>query len=164
MIDAIERASEVWNETDHGIWEIREKQQHFVHSKLMCWQALEGGIALADRLGVPDRRSRRSARKLGEGNLIRRYADDGLEGVEGTFVICSFWLAEAQAIIGDVDAARETFENTVASANDVGLLSEEIDVASGELLGNFPQAFSHVGLINAAAGIDAASKLREARA
>ena len=83
--------------------------------------------------------------------LVYRYrSHDGLEGEEGTFLICTFWLAQAQALAGELDRARETFERTIAYANDVGLLSEEVDPATGELLGNFPQAFSHIGLVNAA--------------
>jgi alpha,alpha-trehalase len=83
--------------------------------------------------------------------LVFRYrAEDGLEGSEGTFLLCTFWLAQALALAGEVDRARATFERAAAFANDVGLLSEEVDQETGELLGNFPQAFSHIGLINAA--------------
>ncbi|MGH3476560.1 MAG: glycoside hydrolase family 15 protein, partial [Nocardioidaceae bacterium] len=62
----------------------------------------------------------------------------------------TFWLAQAQALAGRIDEARATFERAVAHVNDVGLLAEEVDSATGELLGNFPQAFSHIGLVNAA--------------
>ncbi len=83
--------------------------------------------------------------------LVFRYrAPDGLGGGEGTFLLCTFWLAEAQARAGQVERARRTFETAIGFANDVGLLSEEVDPDSGELLGNFPQAFSHIGLVNAA--------------
>jgi alpha,alpha-trehalase len=83
--------------------------------------------------------------------LVYRYlAHDGLEGEEGTFLLCTFWLAEALALAGEIDRARETFERAIAHANDVGLLAEEVDAETGELLGNFPQAFSHIGLVNAA--------------
>jgi alpha,alpha-trehalase len=86
-----------------------------------------------------------------ERGLVYRYrAHDGLEGDEGTFLLCTFWLAQAQALAGELDQARATFERAVAYANDVGLLAEEVDPTSGELLGNYPQAFSHIGLINAA--------------
>src|SRR5436190_11577727 len=81
---------------------------------------------------------------------------DGLAGTEGTFLLCTFWLAEALARAGKVERAREVFERAIAFANDVGLLSEEVDEQSGELLGNFPQAFSHIGLINAAWAISQA--------
>jgi len=82
--------------------------------------------------------------------LVYRYlAQDGLAGEEGTFLLCTFWLAQAQALAGEVDQAVATFERAVSAINDVGLLAEEID-ASGEMIGNFPQAFSHIGLVNAA--------------
>ena len=83
--------------------------------------------------------------------LVYRYrASDGLEGSEGTFLLCTFWLAHALALAGEVERARATFERAVAYVNDVGLLAEEVDPVSGELLGNFPQAFSHIGLVNVA--------------
>jgi alpha,alpha-trehalase len=86
-----------------------------------------------------------------ERGLVYRYvAHDGLAGEEGTFLLCTFWLAQAQALAGELDQATATFERAVAAISDVGLLAEEIDVASGEMIGNFPQAFSHIGLINAA--------------
>ena len=86
-----------------------------------------------------------------ERGLIYRYrAADGFEDEEGTFVLCTFWLAEALAMADRVDRAREVFERAASHANDVGLLAEEVDSHTGELLGNFPQAFSHVGLVNAA--------------
>jgi GH15 family glucan-1,4-alpha-glucosidase len=81
-----------------------------------------------------------------------------LEGEEGTFLLCTFWLAQAQALAGQVDDARATFERAVAFITDVGLLAEEIDPTSGELLGNFPQAFSHIGLVNAAWAISQAER------
>ena len=81
---------------------------------------------------------------------------DGLTGEEGTFVICSFWLVSALAKAGDVERAEGLFDKLVAYANDLGLLAEEVDTAAGELLGNFPQAFSHIGLITAAWEIDKA--------
>ncbi|MDP9242652.1 MAG: glycoside hydrolase family 15 protein, partial [Actinomycetota bacterium] len=86
--------------------------------------------------------------------LVYRYlAQDGLEGEEGTFLLCTFWLAQALAMAGEVERARATFERAIAYVNDVGLLAEEVEPESGELLGNFPQAFSHIGLINAASAI-----------
>ncbi|TMD66831.1 MAG: glycoside hydrolase family 15 protein, partial [Chloroflexi bacterium] len=92
-----------------------------------------------------------------EHGLVYRYrATDGLEGEEGTFLLCTFWLAQAQALAGEVEQARATFEGAIAYANDVGLLAEEVDPASNELLGNFPQAFSHIGLVNAAWAISQA--------
>jgi GH15 family glucan-1,4-alpha-glucosidase len=83
--------------------------------------------------------------------LVYRYrAPDGLAGDEGSFLLCTFWLAHALALGGEVARAREVFGRAAAFANDLGLLAEEVDGRTGELLGNFPQAFSHVGLVNAA--------------
>jgi alpha,alpha-trehalase len=85
-----------------------------------------------------------------ERGLVYRYlAHDGLRGSEGTFLLCTFWLAQAQALAGRLDEAVATFERAAAAINDVGLLAEEAD-PSGEMIGNFPQAFSHIGLVNAA--------------
>jgi len=92
--------------------------------------------------------------------LVYRYrTPDGLAGAEGTFLLCTFWLAQAQTLAGQVEAATATFERAVAAINDVGLLAEEVDPASGEMTGNFPQAFSHIGLINAAWAITQAQPL-----
>lgn len=86
-----------------------------------------------------------------ERGLVYRYrSQDGLEGEEGVFLLCTFWLAQALAAAGQLARARSVFERATAFVNDVGLLSEEVDPSSGELLGNFPQAFSHIGLVNAA--------------
>jgi GH15 family glucan-1,4-alpha-glucosidase len=92
--------------------------------------------------------------------LVYRYrAPDGLAGEEGAFLLCTFWLAQAQALAGQVEAATATFERAVAAINDVGLLAEEVDPASSQMIGNFPQAFSHIGLINAAWAITQAQRL-----
>jgi GH15 family glucan-1,4-alpha-glucosidase len=92
--------------------------------------------------------------------LVYRYRTeegvDGLAGSEGTFLLCTFWLAQALALAGRVDRARAVFERAIAFVNDVGLLAEEVDPQTGELLGNFPQAFSHIGLVNAAWAISEA--------
>jgi alpha,alpha-trehalase len=91
--------------------------------------------------------------------LVYRYlADDGLGGQEGTFLLCTFWLAQAQALAGEVDVATATFERALAAINDVGLLAEEVDCTTGEMIGNFPQAFSHIGLIKAASAITEAQQ------
>lgn len=100
-----------------------------------------------------------SARLTDQHGLVYRYlARDGLAGEEGTFLLCTFWLAQAWAIADEVGRAKEVFCRALAFANDVGLLAEEVDPATRELLGNFPQAFSHVGLINAAWAISQAEK------
>ncbi|MET7475378.1 glycoside hydrolase family 15 protein [Streptomyces sp. NPDC005648] len=92
---------------------------------------------------------------LGHGGFLRRYGTDettvdGLPGDEGTFLVCSFWLADALHMTGRTKEARELFERLVGLANDVGLLSEEYDPVEERQLGNVPQAFSHVGLVNTA--------------
>ncbi|HEY3019613.1 MAG TPA: glycoside hydrolase family 15 protein [Solirubrobacteraceae bacterium] len=103
------------------------------------------------------------ARELTQDGLVLRYLNedegvnaDGLTGEEGTFVICSFWLVSCLAQAGELERAEALFDQLVSYANDLGLIAEEIDTANGELLGNFPQAFSHIGLIIAASHIDKA--------
>jgi GH15 family glucan-1,4-alpha-glucosidase len=95
--------------------------------------------------------------KLAADGFVRRYLTDGMDGIdgdEGAFLICSFWLVECLARGGEEERARELFERLISHCNDVGLLAEEVDPSSGELLGNFPQAFSHLGLIQAAIALD----------
>jgi pentatricopeptide repeat protein len=92
-------------------------------------------------------------RRLGRDELIYRYeiqTDDGLPPGEGAFLACSFWLVEALAIAKRFDEARDVFDKACKRGNDLGLFSEEIDVESGALIGNFPQALTHIGLMNAA--------------
>ena len=102
------------------------------------------------------------ARELTEDGLVLRYRNeaglnaDGLAGEEGTFVICSFWLVSCLAKAGELERAEALFDKLVGHASDLGLFAEEIDAASGEQLGNFPQAFSHIGLITAAYELDKA--------
>ncbi len=225
LIACADTAAERWMEKDHGIWEVRSEPRHFLCSKLMCWVALDRGIALAGRLRAGDRvdawrRARAEVRDtvLREGwnarvqaftqsfgsdeldastlmipivgflpptdprvlatidavaggltdarGLVHRYRAeggvDGLPGEEGAFLLCTFWLAQALALSGRTGRARQVFERAAAYANDVGLLAEEVDPDSGELLGNFPQAFSHIGLINAAWAIDEAERAARA--
>ena len=91
--------------------------------------------------------------KLATRRAVYRYetgTDDGLPPGEGAFGICSFWAVECVARGGDVGGATRAFERLLAYANDVGLFAEEIDPDTGAALGNFPQAFTHIGLINAA--------------
>jgi len=207
MADA---AAVAWSEPGQGVWEVRGEPRHFLHSKLMCWVALDRAVRLAGQLGVPQRaagwaeaaevvraaileqgwseqagaftqsfgdrqldasglllaitgflpatdpRMRSTidaiARELSApcGLLYRYVEDDGLPGTESTFLLCSYWLAECRVLTGELDEARETFERATAYANDVGLLAEEAEPETGELLGNYPQALSHIGLVNAA--------------
>jgi GH15 family glucan-1,4-alpha-glucosidase len=94
-------------------------------------------------------------RRLGAGNgLLYRYlpdvSPDGLPGHEGAFLLCSFWLVDNLLLLGRHDDAHRLFERLLSIRNDVGLLSEGYDAERGQLAGNFPQAFSHIGLINTA--------------
>lgn len=217
LIGLADAAAANWRQSDHGIWEIRGEQRHYLHSKLMCWVALDRAIQLAPLLDAGERvgawkETRNQIRTAilengwnadvgaftqvlggseldasallismvgflppddprvlatieaterhltGTHGLVFRYlSDDGLPGGEGTFLLCTFWLAEALARAGQVARAREVFDRAAAYLNDVGLLAEEVDPDSGEMLGNFPQAFSHIGLINAAWAIHQAS-------
>jgi GH15 family glucan-1,4-alpha-glucosidase len=112
--------------------------------------------------GAPDDDRMRSTvravrRELGHGPLLHRYSgEDGLSGGEGAFLCCSFWLADALARTGDVEAATELMEQLIALASDVGLYAEEQDPTSSEMLGNTPQGLVHLALINAAVSIDRA--------
>jgi GH15 family glucan-1,4-alpha-glucosidase len=114
-------------------------------------------------LGYSDPRSdrmrgtlRRVRERLGRGGLLYRYRDedDGLAGDEGAFGICSFWGVAACALEGSLSTARAELDQVLSFGNDLGLFAEEMDVTTGAALGNFPQAFTHVGLINAVLTIE----------
>jgi GH15 family glucan-1,4-alpha-glucosidase len=122
-------------------------------------------IPLVGFLPATDRRMRGTVaaveRELCPDGLVLRYTSDASEAVdglpagEGTFLACSFWLADNYALMGRQDEARDLFERLLALRNDVGLLAEEFDPMTGRLLGNFPQAFSHVALVNTARHLSA---------
>lgn len=119
---------------------------------------LDASLLRMSTSGYADPRGNRMCRTvarvrehLGHNGFLYRYLQpDGLPQGEGAFLICSFWLVEALALQGSLDDASAEFERLIGAANDLGLLAEEIDAESRALLGNFPQAFSHIGLINAA--------------
>lgn len=204
-----DEACTLWKEPDHGIWEIRGEQRHYVYSKVMLWVALDRAVHLADRYGLRGNRDRwvRGAAALRqqileqgydaeagafvqsygskdldavnlrialleflpfdderiqgtidatieglmENDLVYRYrVDDGLPGEEGAFGLCTFWLIDCLALSGRIEEARSLFERMVNRANHAGLYPEQFDPATGEFLGNFPQAFTHIGLVNSA--------------
>lgn len=203
-------AARRWKETDHGIWEVRGPEKHYLHSKLMCWVALDRAISMADDIhggsrlpqwlkirqeirdtildqGWSDRAGAFAQSLRGDdldasvlmmpivgfiraddprmlstvdaiergltdrkGLLYRYRSDDGLAGEEGGFLLCTFWLAQVYAMAGRTERARDIMEQCIHFANDLGLFSEQVHPATGDLIGNFPQAFSHIGFINAA--------------
>ena len=101
---------------------------------------------------------RRINERLGRDGLLYRYPphDDDPRGKEGAFGICGFWAIDNLAGRGEIDAAERLFDHLLSFANDLGLFGEEIDPETGAALGNYPQAFTHVGLINAALSIEKA--------
>jgi GH15 family glucan-1,4-alpha-glucosidase len=107
-------------------------------------------------------------RGLMSDGFVLRYrtasTDDGLPAGEGAFLACSFWLADAYCLLGRHDDAEQLFERLLGLCNDVGLLAEEYDGRRRRLVGNFPQAFSHISLINTAHNLSRAEKPVEKRA
>lgn len=129
-------------------------------TQVMGGEDVDAALLLAPMLGFPlddavlERTVDAVIARLGHGPLVYRYkTEDGLPGHEGTFLLCAFWLVDALLALGREREARERFAALVAMANDVGLYAEEIGEA-GEFLGNFPQAFSHLGLIHSALVLD----------
>jgi GH15 family glucan-1,4-alpha-glucosidase len=212
IVELVNATAERWVQPDCGLWEIRGPKKHFVHSKAMCWVAMDRGIRLAHESGrraplqrwrkvrneirraierqgydrrrgvfvrafgsrsldaalllLPaggfvawdDERMVRTADairdELGEDGLLRRYRGaDGLKGAEGAFLACSFWLAECYARQGRHDDARDVFDRTVSTGNDLGLFSEEFDAKRGEMLGNFPLGLTHLSHVAAAVAL-----------
>ncbi|WP_254061763.1 glycoside hydrolase family 15 protein [Granulicella sp. L60] len=202
----------IWTEPDEGIWETRGEPQHFTHSKVMAWLALDraikhyekfdgGGdverwrinrdmihdevcekgfdkelnsfvqaygskeldasclrIGLVGFLPMDDPRivgtSEAIEKRLMKDGFVQRYdtgkMDDGLGSTEGAFLACSFWLVTNLWLIGRKDDAKAMFDRLLALQNDVGLLSEEYDAGEKRMVGNFPQALSHIALVHAA--------------
>ncbi len=215
LLDLVDTACERWTEPDRGIWEIRGRPQHFVHSKALCWTAVDLGIRLAAEcmrkapvrrwrkvateiretiddkgydkkrgifvqsfgsrnldaalLLLPsalfvdylDERMVRTARAIGQDlerdGLVVRYRTekvaDGMAQSEGTFLACTFWLAECLAHQGELEQARELFDRAAGTSNDLGLYSEEYDSQAQLMLGNFPQALTHLSHIAAAVAL-----------
>jgi alpha,alpha-trehalase len=150
----------------HGVSERGVLRQHY------DTDALDASVLLAALFGFlppEDKRLRATvlavAEELTENGFVLRYltdeTDDGLSGKEGTFLICSFWLVSALAVIGEQQRARDLMEKLLRIASPLGLYAEEFDVETAHHLGNFPQAFSHLALIQAAARIVVAETLAE---
>jgi alpha,alpha-trehalase len=151
---------------DHGVSTRGVLRQHY------ATDALDASTLLAASFGflTPDDPQLRAtvkavAEELTEDGFVLRYrteeTDDGLAGREGTFLICSFWLVSALAMIEEIQAARDLMERLLGVASSLGLYAEEFDTATGRHLGNFPQAFSHLALLEAAARIILAERLGE---
>ncbi len=150
----------------HGLSERGVLRQHYETD------ALDASLLLAVLFGflpTDDERLHKSvlaiAEELTQDGFVLRYrteeTDDGLSGEEGTFLICSFWLVSALAIVGEKQRAHDLMERLLRVASPLGLYAEEFDVATGRHLGNFPQAFSHLALIEAAGRIILAERLEE---
>jgi GH15 family glucan-1,4-alpha-glucosidase len=150
-------ADELQQFVDGECWD--EERSSYVRAPDL--RELDASLLTLALLGYHDPRSERIQgtvaaieRELREGPYVYRYrGEDGLEGDEGAFLTCSFWLVDAYARAGRLDDANALMEQLVGLANDVGLYSEEIDQRSGEFLGNFPQALTHLALVNAAVSI-----------
>jgi GH15 family glucan-1,4-alpha-glucosidase len=174
-IDADKELAETWRATAeeikadilaHGVSDRGVLRQHY------DTDALDASVLLAAVFGFlprDDERLRSSvlaiAEELTENGFVLRYrteeTDDGLSGQEGTFLICSFWLVSALSIIGEAQRAHDLMERLLRIASPLGLYAEEFDVATGRHLGNFPQAFSHLALIEAAGRIIFTELVRE---
>ena len=143
---------------DRGVSEHGVLRQHYETD------ALDASVLLAgifEFLPGEDRRLRATVDAIADGltenGFVLRYhtdeTDDGMSGKEGTFLICSFWLVSALAVIGELQQARDLMERLLRIASPLGLYAEEFDAHTGRHLGNFPQAFSHLALMEAAARI-----------
>jgi len=217
----IDAACDNWQRPDSGIWEVRGGPYHFVHSKLMCWVAVDRGIKMAEKLGhrknlarwrqaahdirddlltrgwnpermaftqhydtsaldassllmslfgflpISDERItstvEHTVEELSCNGLLRRYrtdeTDDGLSGQEGAFLMCSFWLVRNLLRMGRLEDATALYERLLSYGNHVSLFSEMADPTTGEALGNFPQAFTHLAVI--VSGLELTQALKE---
>jgi len=150
----------------HGVSDRGVLRQHYETDALDASTLLAGSFKF---LAHDDKRLRNTvlavAEELTENGFVLRYrtdeTDDGLSGKEGTFVICSFWLVSALAIVGEMQRARDLMERLLRIASPLGLYAEEYDPKTGRHLGNFPQAFSHLALIEAAARMIVPERLAE---
>ena len=150
----------------HGLTKAGVMRQHYDTDSLDASNLL---AAIFGFLPDDDERLRATvlaiADDLTEDGFVLRYrtgeTDDGLSGKEGTFLICSFWLVSALAVIGDMQRARDLMERLFRVASPLGLYAEEFDAGTGRHLGNFPQAFSHLALLEAAARIVVHERLSE---
>jgi GH15 family glucan-1,4-alpha-glucosidase len=151
---------------EHGVSDRGVLRQHYETD------ALDASTLLAPLFGfLPDDDPRMRATvdaiadELTDDGFVLRYrtdeTDDGLSGREGSFLICSFWLVSALAIVGEEQRARDLMERLLRVASPLGLYAEEFDAGTGRHLGNFPQAFSHLALIEAAGRIILAERLKE---
>ena len=151
---------------EHGVDDRGVLRQHYDTDSLDASALL---AAIFDFLPPDDERLRATvdaiADELTEDGFVLRYrtdeTDDGLSGKEGTFLICSFWLVSALAIVGELQRARDLMERLLRIASPLGLYAEEFDAETGRHLGNFPQAFSHLALMEAAARIIVPEMLKE---
>jgi GH15 family glucan-1,4-alpha-glucosidase len=216
----LEHLAEVWDQSDHGIWERRGEGKHYVSSKVMTWVAFDRGIKSAEKFGfeapldrwrvlrdticrevcengfdpgqnsfvesygsqlldasilllpavgflpASDPRVRGTIaaiekHMMRDGFVLRhdpREVSDEVQPIEGAFLACSLWLADAHVLAGDLAKAQALFDRVVAVANDLGLLAEEFDPGEGRQTGNFPQALTHIALINTAHNLSDAMK------
>ncbi len=151
---------------EHGVDARGVLRQHYDTDALDASTLL---AALFGFLPAGDARLRASvlaiADELTEHGFVLRYktdeTDDGLSGKEGTFLICSFWLVSALAVIGETQRARDLMERLLREASPLGLYAEEFDADTSRHLGNFPQAFSHLALIEAAGRIILTERIEE---
>jgi GH15 family glucan-1,4-alpha-glucosidase len=217
LMAIIEAAIEKSRLPDRGIWEIRSPPRHFVHSKVMCWAAIDGGVALAEKysLAAPLERWRQERDDLrtniethgvdqkrgifvesygseqvdaallllpgvdfvrfddermvrttdvireeltSDGLILRYKTQDGLQGREGVFLACTFWLAECLARQGRRREALRAFKQATAAANDLGLFAEQYEAQGKEMLGNFPQGLTHLAHVSAALALATESR------